>query len=295
MCADFAPPVGDSPAETRDSAGHNGLKRVELMGLPLAALSERETIEHVISEVADGRGGWICTMHLDMFRQWRRSAEVRALVSSIDLVVADGMPLVWACALRGTPLPERVPGSTLTVSLAQAAAAAGNSVFLLGGKPGTAEGAARELKRLYPRLRLAGTLCPPLGFENEPDYLELIKATLRDAAPDIVFVALGFPKQDRLILELRPILPNAWMMGCGISFSLIAGELRRAPPLFQRLGLEWVFRLAQEPRRLFRRYVVHGIPFWVALMWRSILDRSASVTEQEGVPPPLEDWDSARG
>ncbi|HEX2702109.1 MAG TPA: WecB/TagA/CpsF family glycosyltransferase, partial [Solirubrobacteraceae bacterium] len=283
---DYGPAAGNTLAETRDQAGRDGFERVELLGLPLAVISERQMIDHVISEVAAGRGGWICTMHLDMLRQWRRSAEVRGLVSSIDILVADGMPLVWACALRGTPLPERVPGSTLTVSLTEAAAAAGNSVFLLGGKPGTAERAARELKRRYPELRLAGTLCPPLGFENEPDYLDLIKSTLRDAAPDIVFVALGFPKQDRLILELRPILPNAWLMGCGISFSLIAGELRRAPRLFQMLGLEWVFRLVQEPRRLFRRYMVQGIPFGVVLMWRSLLDRFSSATAQEGVPPP---------
>jgi N-acetylglucosaminyldiphosphoundecaprenol N-acetyl-beta-D-mannosaminyltransferase len=288
MPADYVPTIGHTASERRDDADRDAFERVELMGLPLAVVSERQTIEHVISEVAAGRGGWICTMHLDMLRQWRRSDEVRALVSSIDIVVADGMPLVWACALRGTPLPGRVPGSTLTVSLTGAAAEAGNSVFLLGGKPGSAERAACELKRLYPQLRLAGTLCPPLGFENDPDYLDLMKTTLQGAAPDIVFVALGFPKQERLILELRPILPNAWLMGCGISFSLIAGELRRAPRVFQMLGLEWVFRLVQEPRRLFRRYIVHGIPFGVALMWRSLLDRSASASEQESVPPQLD-------
>jgi N-acetylglucosaminyldiphosphoundecaprenol N-acetyl-beta-D-mannosaminyltransferase len=283
MCADYSPAVEHAPVEAPDDADRDAFERVELMGLPLAAVSERETIDHVIREVSAGRGGWICTMNLDMFRQWRRSAEVRDLVSAVDILVADGMPLVWACALRGSPLPERVAGSTLTVSLTQAAAEAGNSVFLLGGTPGTAERAARRLKRLYPQLTLAGTLCPPLGFEHNTDYLDLVKTTLRGAAPDIVFVGLGFPKQDRLILELRSVLPNAWLMGCGISFSFIAGELRRAPPLFQMLGLEWVFRLAQEPRRLFRRYMVHGIPFCVALMWQSLRDRSAGVTQQQGV------------
>ena len=279
MRADYVPTIVDAATETRDEADRDAFERVELLGLPLAVVSERETIEYIMSEVATGRGGWICTMNLDMVRQWRRSAEVRDLVSNIDILVADGMPLVWACALRGTPLPERVAGSTLIVSLTQAAAEAGNSIFLLGGNPGTAERAAHELKRLCPQLRLVGTLCPPPGFETDADYLDLVKTTLRDAAPDIVFVGLGFPKQDRLILELRQILPNAWLMGC------IAGELRRASPLFQMLGLEWAVRLAQEPRRLFRRYMVHGIPFWVALMWRSLLDRSADVSEQQGAPP----------
>jgi N-acetylglucosaminyldiphosphoundecaprenol N-acetyl-beta-D-mannosaminyltransferase len=211
---------------------------------------------------------------------------VRELVSGVDIVVADGMPLVWACALQGTPLPERIAGSTLTVTLTAAAAQAGASVFLLGGNPGSSERAAQRLMELNPGLDVAGTLCPPFGFENRFDGFDLIVTSLRDADPDIVFVGLGFPKQERLINELREILPRAWFVGCGVSFSFIAGEFKRAPELVQKVGFEWLYRLAQEPRRLARRYVIEGLPFMVALTHDALVVRRATGRRATAALPP---------
>jgi N-acetylglucosaminyldiphosphoundecaprenol N-acetyl-beta-D-mannosaminyltransferase len=110
----------------------NAPSTVPLMGLDVAAVSERDTINYVLDGVVERRGGWVCPANLDVLRQWRRSAEVRELVAAADLVVADGMPLVWAGELQGSPLPERVAGSSLILSLTAAAADAGASVFLLG-------------------------------------------------------------------------------------------------------------------------------------------------------------------
>src|SRR5579871_2621571 len=141
---------------------------VPLMGLELAAVSEQETIRIVLAGVAEGRGGWICPVNLDVLLQSRRSSDVQALLAPADLVVADGMPLIWAGGLQGARLPERVAGSTLVVSLSAAAARAGASVFLLGGNPGTAELAVQRLARESPEIHIAGTLCPPFGFENDP-------------------------------------------------------------------------------------------------------------------------------
>jgi N-acetylglucosaminyldiphosphoundecaprenol N-acetyl-beta-D-mannosaminyltransferase len=245
------------------------------MGLPFAAVSERDTIEYALDGLAAGRGGWICPANLDVLRQWRESAEVRELVSVADLVVADGMPLIWAGGLQGSPLPERVAGSTLIFSLTAAAADAGASVFLLGGNPGTAEAAVSKLTALNPRLRIAGTLCPPLGFETQPEWLSRIDRSLRDAAPDIVYVGLGFPKQERLIVDLRMRMPQAWFVSCGISFSFVAGEVHRAPVVLQRIGLEWLHRLAQEPKRLYRRYLLQGVPFLLELLWSALTARRA--------------------
>lgn len=240
---------------------------VRLLGLEFAAVSEDQTIERVLDGVQDGRGGWVCPANLDVLRQWRGSVEVRELMSHADLVVADGMPLVWAGGLQGSPLPQRVAGSSLTLTLAVAAADAGASVFLLGGNPGTADAAARTLVARSPRLRIAGTLSPPFGFEKQRAWQERIERALLEAAPDIVYVGLGFPKQERLIVALRRAFPATWFVSCGISFSFIAGEIARAPVVFQRLGLEWMHRLVQEPRRLFRRYLVQGVPFLAELLW----------------------------
>lgn len=244
----------------------NGLPTVPLMGLDVAAVSERDTINFVLDGLGRSRGGWICPANLDVLRQWRGSADIRELVAAADLVVADGMPLVWAGELQGSPLPERVAGSSLIVSLTAAAADAGASVFLLGGNPGTADAAVAELSKASPHIRLAGTLCPPFGFEREPEWIERIERVLREKAPDIVYVGLGFPKQERLIFELRGRLPSTWFVSCGVSFSFVAGEISRAPAIMQRLGLEWVHRMAQEPKRLYRRYLLLGVPFLIHLL-----------------------------
>ena len=236
------------------------------MGLDVAAVSERDTITYVLGGIARRRGGWICTANLDILRQWRASADVRELVAAADLVVADGMPLLWAGELQGSPFPERVAGSSLILSLTAAAADAGASVFLLGGNPGTAEAAGDRLSALNPQLHLVGTLCPPFGFDRDPAWLERITQILRQTAPDIVYVGLGFPKQERLIAELRGPLPTTWFVSCGVSFSFVGGEMPRAPAIMQRLGLEWLHRMVQEPKRLYRRYLFHGIPFLVHLL-----------------------------
>jgi N-acetylglucosaminyldiphosphoundecaprenol N-acetyl-beta-D-mannosaminyltransferase len=253
-------------------------RTVPLMGLDIAAVSERDTIDYVLDGVGRRCGGWICPANLDVLRQWRSSADVRELVAAADLVVADGMPLVWAGELQGSPLPERVAGSSLIVSLTAAAADAGASVFFLGGNPGTAEAAIAELSKTSPHIRLAGTLCPPFGFERDPEWLDRIELDLREKAPDIVYVGLGFPKQERLIFELRTRLPNPWFVSCGVSFSFVAGEIARAPALMQRFGLEWLHRMVQEPKRLYRRYLLQGIPFLVQLLSSAVAFRLRTAT-----------------
>ena len=251
----------------------DALPTVSLMGLDVAAVSERDTINYVLDGLVRRRGGWVCPANLDVLRQWRGSPYVRELVAAADLVVADGMPLVWAGELQGSPLPERVAGSSLILTLTAAAAHAGASVFLLGGNPGTADAAVAKLTSLSPQLRLAGTLCPPFGFDRDPAWLDRIEQLLRATAPDIVYVGLGFPKQERLIADLRGRLPTTWFVSCGVSFSFVSGEIPRAPETMQRLGLEWLYRMAQEPKRLYRRYLFHGIPFLIHLLASAVAFR----------------------
>lgn len=261
------PPVSAGPSRSEAP------EPVALDGLGIAPLTEAATVDHVIGSLADGRGGWMVTVNLDILRQVAQVEGVRALVESSDLRVADGMPLLWAARLRGTPLPERVCGSNLIHSLPAAAADAERSIFLLGGDPGTAESAAEALRRRHPALRVAGTHCPAFGFEKDPAQLAEMERLIEDATPDIVFVALGFPKQERLIERLRAAAPHAWWVGVGISFSFASGKVKRAPRWIQAIGLEWVHRTLQEPRRLFVRYFVHDIPFALGLLARSLLRR----------------------
>jgi N-acetylglucosaminyldiphosphoundecaprenol N-acetyl-beta-D-mannosaminyltransferase len=243
----------------------DGPPTVDLLGLRFHAVTEAQCVEHVLREVEAGRGGWVVTPNLDIVRMASSSREIWDLVARADLVLADGMPVVWASRLLGRSLPERVAGSSLVSTLTAGAAGAGRSVYLLGGDPGTAEGAAQVLRGRHPTLRVAGTECPPRGFDRDPALVRAIADRVRGAGADVVFVGLGFPKQERLIERIRPAAPRAWYLGVGISFSYLSGEVRRAPAWMRRSGLEWVARLAQEPRRLARRYLREDLPFVLRL------------------------------
>jgi N-acetylglucosaminyldiphosphoundecaprenol N-acetyl-beta-D-mannosaminyltransferase len=254
-------------------------KRVDLLGLPIDQLTETETIETVVEAVRAGRGGCLFTPNLHHMQAVARGTDGAVYDRSSKLpggrlVVADGMPLIWASRLRGTPLPERVAGSNLIWSLTGAAARKGVSIFLLGGNPGAAEACAERMRAEYPDVRIAGCMAPSHGFEQDACALEEIVGTLRAAAPEIVYLALGFPKQEELALQLAPQLPTTWFVGVGISFSFVAGEVQRAPRWMQAAGLEWVHRLVQEPRRLFRRYVVDGPPFAARMFADALRSRS---------------------
>lgn len=249
------------------------LPTVQLKGATLHAITEAECGEVVMDELAAGRGGWIITMNLDHLRRFTRDETYRPLCARATLHVADGMPLIWASRFKGSALPERVTGSNLILSLSQLAADNGRSIFLLGGQPGTAQTAANTLQERIPNLRVAGTYCPEIGFENHPDRMHAVIEAVVAAQPDIVYIALGSPKQDILIERLRQKHPSAWWLGVGISFSFLAGEVSRAPQWMQTAGLEWLHRLSQEPRRLASRYLIQGMPFAAGLMLGSLFQR----------------------
>jgi N-acetylglucosaminyldiphosphoundecaprenol N-acetyl-beta-D-mannosaminyltransferase len=247
------------------------LPTIRLHGVRLHAITEKRCVDHILEELAAGRGGVVVTPNLDHLRRCTRDMSFGAIVAEADLVVADGMPLIWASRLQGTPLPQRVAGSDLISTLSAAAAERGRSIFLLGGAPGTADAAADVLRKNNPSLKLTGTYCPPVGFEHDDAEMKKIVSALAAAAPDIIFVALGSPKQEHLIQRIRQVLPGAWWLGVGISFSFLCGDVRRAPRWIQRLGLEWIHRLGQDPKRLFHRYVVVGIPFGASLLGRAVV------------------------
>lgn len=243
--------------------------RLEIGGVQIDCVTEDDVIGHILGSLAGGRGGWVVTPNVDVLRQAARDSSIRDLIADADLVIADGMPVVWISRIKGHPLPGRVPGSDLIWSLSEAAGQAGASVFLLGGNSGVAEKAAGVLRDAVPGLQVAGHHCPPMGFESSPPEVEAIFAALEETKPDIVYCGLGFPKQERLIAQLRHRFPATWFLGVGISLSFVCGDMRRAPTWMQERGLEWLHRLSCEPRRLFSRYLVHDLPFTLYLLMHS--------------------------
>ncbi|MEM1013782.1 MAG: WecB/TagA/CpsF family glycosyltransferase, partial [Planctomycetota bacterium] len=277
---DDVPDATDQPDAAVQPADLNGdrlyvedLERTRLAGISIHRVTEEQVVRVILSELAVGRGGTVVTPNLDHLFRANKGVSFKALVADFDLVVADGMPLVWASRIQGTPLPERVAGSNLINSLSAGAAEQRRSLFLLGGDPGTAEGSAKVLKERHPEIRIAGTHCPERGYEQNPVRFAQIVDALRDAQPDIVFVALGSPKQERLIRQLQPTLPRAWWLGIGISFSFITGEVSRAPAWMRNNGLEWIHRLYQEPGRLGKRYLFDGPPYAAKLLMGSLFER----------------------
>jgi len=202
----------------------------------------------------------------------REDARLRRAVFDCDLVTADGQSVVWASRLLGDPLPERVAGIDLMARLVEAAEEHGYRVFFLGATPGVLARAVAELRARHPRLHVAGARD---GYFR-PDEESAVREEIRAAAPDILFVAMGSPRKEHWVAA-APDLDVGFAMGVGGSLDVIAGHVRRAPRLVQRLGLEWLFRLAQEPRRLVRRYVTTNTRF-LLLLTRELTHRRIEVT-----------------
>ncbi len=239
--------------------------------LPVADVSvdpvtEDETVELIVSSALAGEGGLVVTPNVDHLHQISRGSWLGSVYADADLVVADGMPLIWASRLMGQALPERVAGSHLLGRISEAAAASGLPIYIVGGRPGAAEEVVRRYRRTWPDLKVAGTLCPPMGFERRPGAIDEICAEVAAAVPAIVFTALGAPKQDYLNQLMHRRFPQAWYVGVGAAVDMAAGHVERAPVWAQRSGLEWAFRLAQEPGRMAKRYLVDDAPFALRLL-----------------------------
>lgn len=192
--------------------------------------------------------------------------QVRDALNTADLVVPDGMPLVWLGRLHGHALKRRVYGPELMLSFCQATVQRGYRHFFYGGAPGVPEQLAEVFRQRFRGFHVVGTYSPPFRALT-PQEDEEITGLIREASPDIVWVGLSTPKQERWMFEHRDGLGVPVMIGVGAAFDLHTGRLKQAPARMREAGLEWLFRLIQEPRRLWRRYIIHGAKFcyWVAL------------------------------
>lgn len=241
--------------------------RVTVDGIPLHALDLSGVLEAIDYCVQSGRPHQIVTINLDFLAIARRNHRFRDVLRQADIALADGQPIIWVSQLYGQPLPERIAGVDLVQAVCRLAAERGYRPFLLGAAPGVADRAAAALERRYPGLTIAGVYSPPFDAPAEQEnqhMLELVRA----ARPDFLFVALGAPRQDIWIHEHLDQLGVPVCFGVGGSFDLIAGDLPRAPRWVQRLGFEWLFRMALQPNRLWRRYLLQDIPVLISLIAR---------------------------
>ena len=268
--------MGVVPENQPEGVKKRDWERVEVGGLGIDALEIDSLATMLVRDALAGHGKWVVTANLDHLRRCRDGSGYSGLMSNADLIVADGRPLLWAASLAGTKLPGLVAGSDLTPVLAREAAKEGARVLLIGGAPGAAEGAKDALLEEAPGLDLADAHIPPMGFEDDPDELSALARAVANSGADVVLVALGSPLQERCIQRLREHLPGASWVGIGITLSYLSGDVSRAPSWMRRAGLEWSYRLACEPKRLFKRYVLQCIPFGLRLMVESLTLRWAT-------------------
>jgi N-acetylglucosaminyldiphosphoundecaprenol N-acetyl-beta-D-mannosaminyltransferase len=254
------PHATEPQGPTRLKLGRVEVDRVTLQG----ALDAIELL------VEAGRGGVVVTPNVDHIVIAERREDFRAAYAAADLSLADGQPVVWASRLLGAPLPERVAGSDLVMPLMARAASRGWRVFLCGAGPGVAEAAADRLRREH-GVDVVGTAAPRVSIDpgaSDAEGEEAVRA-MRAARPHLVLLAFGAPKQEVWMHRQRQALAPAVLLGVGASVDFIAGRVRRAPRWVSRAGLEWLWRLGREPRRLWRRYLVDD-PAFAAILWRAV-------------------------
>lgn len=238
------------------------MTRVEVMGLPVDSLTAGETVQRILEHVQSGSG---CLQHVVLNAakvvEAHSNPELRAAIEGCDLVNADGMSVVWASRFLGNPLPERVAGVDLMERLVAAAAQVGSSIYLLGARPEIVEEVARRLQALHPSLRIAGK---QHGYW-QPEEEQRVVDDIASSDAHMLFVAMPSPRKEQFLAAHKEAMAVPFVMGVGGTFDVIAGHTRRAPGWMQRAGLEWGYRLIQEPRRMFGRYLKGNTRF-VSLM-----------------------------
>jgi N-acetylglucosaminyldiphosphoundecaprenol N-acetyl-beta-D-mannosaminyltransferase len=240
---------------------NNPAERIRVGTLELDALRRPAAIDAIVRLVREGRGGMVFTPNVDHIVQAEHDAVFREAYSRASLSLVDGTPVLWAARLLGTPLPEKLSGSDMFDPLIERAAAEGLRVVLLGGGPGVAELAAKNLRERLPTLQIVDTLAPRLGLTASDEERAAVDR-LKNAKADLIFVCLGAPKQELFSDRNREQLAPAVLVGFGAAVDFAAGTMPRAPEWMSRAGLEWAFRLGREPRRLAARYLLRDPEFF---------------------------------
>jgi N-acetylglucosaminyldiphosphoundecaprenol N-acetyl-beta-D-mannosaminyltransferase len=244
--------------------------RRDLLGVPVSLTDYAQAIEVMDDLVARRDRGYVCAIAVHALMESRRDPELRSALAGSTLTVPDGRPLVWALNALGESLPDRVYGPELMSRYCGRCAERGHRVWLCGGKDAAALAQLeRSLQQRHPGIVIAGTEAPPHRPHTAAEDDERA-ARINGGNPDVVFVGLGAPRQEKWMARLRPKLEAPVLVGVGAAFDFLAGTKRQAPPWMQRAGLEWLFRLSQEPLRLFPRYARTN-PAFVAAFARQYL------------------------
>jgi N-acetylglucosaminyldiphosphoundecaprenol N-acetyl-beta-D-mannosaminyltransferase len=252
-------------------------QRIFIGRVPVDVLTFQEALERIDALVVAGEGGYVVTPNVDHVVLAEENPRFLKAYEEASLSLVDGFPLLVTAKLMKTPLPEKISGSDLSVPLMEMAAERGRTVYLFGAGPGVAEKAADKLCARIPKLRIVGTDSPMIDINAKAEARKEAIDRLKAKKPDLVLMALGAPKQEILMNLIRQEVRPSVMLGIGATLDFIAGTMKRAPSWMSKVGLEWAFRLSQEPKRMFERYVIRDSKY-PGIVIRHAYERSRRTT-----------------
>lgn len=254
-----------------------------ILSTPIDILDTQGVMNRLDQFIQEGRFHQVATANTDFLINAMADQELRHILRRSDLVMPDGMPLVWASRSLGCPLPERVTGADIVPALADLSARKGYRIYMLGARPEVAQRARERMLEQYPGIQIVGCVSPPLRPLDEMDSTEILR-DIQQARPDILLVAFGNPKQEKWIDRNREGLQEVPIcIGVGGTFDFMAGQTVRAPEWMRKSGLEWLFRLAQEPKRLWKRYTRDIIHFGRGFREQRRFGRSRSTSNASAI------------
>jgi N-acetylglucosaminyldiphosphoundecaprenol N-acetyl-beta-D-mannosaminyltransferase len=250
---------------------NNQFKRVNVLGVGLSAINLKLAWEAISRALAERSKGYVCVTGVHGVMESQTDAELRGILNRSFLNTPDGMPMVWLGKLNGHREMDRVYGPDLMLLVCESTQNTHHTHFLYGGAPGVAEELRAKLEQRFPGIKFAGTYTPPFRALNASEEADLIQL-VNGAKPDIIWVGLSTPKQEKFMARFKDKFDATLMFGVGAAFDFHAGRVRQAPRWMQRSGLEWFFRLCCEPRRLWRRYLKNTplFAFRIFCQWTGI-------------------------
>ena len=255
--------------------GHRSPDRVDVLGVGVSAIDMPAALRSIEAWVEARTREYVCVTNVHVVMEAQRDGRLREILNGSGLTTPDGMPLVWAAHRAGARDVQRVYGPDLMLALSELAAARGWSSYYYGGRPGVAERLAERLQARFAGLRVVGCEAPPFRTLDADEDAAMV-ARLNAARPDLVWVGLGAPKQEHWMASHVGRLEAPVLLGVGAAFDIHAGTLAQAPDWMQRNGLEWLYRLSREPRRLWRRYLYTNPRFVYGIVRRPPRLRPAS-------------------
>lgn len=218
-----------------------------------------ETIAFIEKMIASDKKSYVVAINVDVVMKIEQDPYLKKIVDSANMVLVDGMPLVWVSKFHQKPIKAKISGSDLVPLLCDNSVEKNHTIFIIGGKEGIAEKAKLRLEGKYPGIKIVGTYAPPFGFEKDEEELEKINTMISEVHPDLLIVCFGCPKQEKWVYENYKNYDASVSVCAGATVDFLAGNISRAPKWMSDHGLEWFYRFLQEPKRMFKRYFIDDV------------------------------------